>query len=154
MSLEQQKSRKDLKQNLKEVFLKYKIYFGYILAYILTLALIFSPFWQLVIIAGIIGGLCVPNTRKGSKIGAIGIMGAWATYIIIKILTSDISTLMNQVAVIIFGGENLGFLMFILIIFLGGIIGSFGGVIGAAIRTIITPPEEVQDKELEEKDEN
>jgi len=137
----------EIDRNIKDIFVKYQNYIGYILSYILGLILIFSPIWQLMIISAIVGGLCVTNSRTGAKVGAFGIVASWLTYIIYSILISNVEILMNQVAQIIFGVGDFGFVLIVIILVLGGIIGAFSGVIGSSIRAIIIIK---KDKDFEE----
>ncbi|MBD3198127.1 MAG: hypothetical protein GF317_23960 [Candidatus Lokiarchaeota archaeon] len=94
-----------------------------------------TSIWQLFIIAGIVGGLINKTVKYGAFSGALGVFIQWGLYIIDGLLFKSVYGVLD-----IFGsfiiGVGYGWLILILIIFLGFIIGGIGGTIGSSGRII------------------
>jgi hypothetical protein len=125
------------KSTIKELTTTHTYLVGILVCFALAFIFIYIPVWQLVIIPGIIGGLFAKDTKKSALVGLIGVCAGWGTYVLIKIIVSDVEVLFDQVGVVIAGVEGLGFVFIILAIIIGGVIGLFGAIIGCSIRNLV-----------------
>jgi len=104
-------------------------------SFLLALLFALTPFWYLVILAGIAGGWFTRKMRWGAFSAAAGGALAWLLYILVQ----GRWTLLEQVGGIIIGGAGKGTVIAIIIIILGGILGALGGYIGSGLRLLISP---------------
>jgi hypothetical protein len=128
-----------------EQFNKIMFYVAPALGFILAFALAFTPVWHLSILVGIIAGAFYNRMKQGVVAGLIGVGLGWTLYVIIKISTSNIETLLNQVGGIILGSPDMGWLFIIAVIILGFVFGALGGTLGSGIRKLIHPPTETSE---------
>ncbi|NPD89543.1 MAG: hypothetical protein HGN29_12560 [Asgard group archaeon] len=129
--------------NVKETFSqvlsfldKRASYMGFIFCFVFALIFVFTPLWQLSILASFIGGLFYKKMNKGALIGSVGVALAWAIYIVIEISSTNVSTLFDQVGGIIIGLTGFGWIFILVLILLGAIFGSLGGSFGSGIRIL------------------
>jgi hypothetical protein len=111
-------------------------YLGFIFCFIFALIFVFTPLWQLSILAGLIGGLFYSKMSKGALMGLAGVTLAWTVYIIIEISSTNVYTLFDQVGGIILGLTGFGWVFIIILILIGGIFGTLGGSFGSGIRIL------------------
>lgn len=111
-------------------------YLGFAFCFIFALIFVFTPLWQLSILAGFIGGLFYNKMSKGALMGLAGVAAAWIVYIIIEILSSSVYTLFDQVGGIILGTIGFGWVFIIVLILIGAILGTLGGSFGSGVRII------------------
>ncbi|MBD3212356.1 MAG: hypothetical protein GF311_07095 [Candidatus Lokiarchaeota archaeon] len=94
-----------------------------------------TSIWQIFIIAGIVGGLINKTVKYGTLSGALGVLIQWGLYIIDGLVFKSVYGVFD-----IFGsfiiGVGYGWLILILVLFLGFIIGGIGGIIGSSGRII------------------
>ncbi|MHA1727814.1 MAG: hypothetical protein ACTSWY_03700 [Promethearchaeota archaeon] len=83
----------------------------------LEILFILTPYWQLAIMAGVIGGILCTEMKWGTISGGAGILLSWGAGIWYQIIGIHTNVLLNQIADLILGSESLGG-MFILIIML------------------------------------
>lgn len=110
---------------------------GILVAGLLAWALSYTIIWQLVIIAGLAGGLLNTSFRRGSLSGTIGIGLSWLGMMIYDLVASNTYILLEQ-----FGGllglDEMGYIIFIVILLIGIIFGALGGAIGGSLRMLIS----------------
>lgn len=110
---------------------------GILVAGLLAWALSYTMIWQLVIIAGLAGGLLNTSFRRGSLSGTIGIGLSWLGMMIYDLVASNTYILLEQ-----FGGllglDGMGYIIFIVILLIGIIFGALGGAIGGSLRMLIS----------------
>lgn len=110
---------------------------GILVAGLLAWALSYAMIWQLVIIAGLAGGLLNTSFRRGSLSGTIGIGLSWLGMMIYDLVASNTYILLEQ-----FGGllglDGMGYIIFIVILLIGIIFGALGGAIGGSLRMLIS----------------
>jgi hypothetical protein len=104
-------------------------------SFLLALLFALTPFWYLILLAGIAGGWFTRKMRWGAISAAAGGALAWLLYILIQ----GRWILLEQVGGIIIGGEGKGTIIVIIIIILGGVLGALGGYIGSGIRLLVSP---------------
>lgn len=110
---------------------------GILVAGLLAWALSYAMIWQLVIIAGLAGGILNTSFRRGSLSGTIGIGLSWLGMMIYDLVASNTYILLEQ-----FGGllglDGMGYIIFIVILLIGIIFGALGGAIGGSLRMLIS----------------
>ena len=112
---------------------------SFILTALITFILTYVPVWQLIIIPGIVGGLLNKTMRRGIYSGVLGVSIVWLIYMIYKMAANDVYTNLDQFAGLIFGSLGYGWIIFILILFLGILFGALGGAIGSGVIVLIRP---------------
>ncbi len=116
---------------------KYGIYMGIAVSFLVAYLAIILSIWQLAVVAGIIGGFFCTKTKLGALIGSLGVGLAWLLYVIIKVITSEIVTLFDQVGTVITGAEGFGMILIVVVVVIGFLFGLFGGYLGSSIRVLI-----------------
>ena len=111
-------------------------YFGFVFCFIFALIFVFTPLWQLSILASFIGGFFYNKMSEGALMGLAGVAAAWVIYIIIEVLSSNVYTLFDQVGGIILGTIGFGWVFIIVLILIGAILGALGGSFGSGVRII------------------
>ena len=110
---------------------------GILVAGLLAWALSYTMIWQLVIIAGVVGGLLNNSFRRGSLSGTLGIGLSWLGMMLYDLVASKTYILLDQ-----FGGllglSGMGYIVFIVILLMGVIFGALGGAIGGGLRGLIS----------------
>lgn len=122
--------------------LKFSLWIGIGTAFLSSFLFSLTPWWQLALLAGILGGVWSQKTGKALLSGMIGVLMGWGLSVLLKILTQHTNVLLAQIAELIFGIEDMGFLITIGILLIGTILGTLGGIIGNAIRLLIIPKAE------------
>lgn len=122
-----------------EIVNKHPQYFAIFLTFILSILFTLIPFWPLFFVAGIFGGLLCTKMKCGALSAMIGIIISWGIYIIIEIIRNNTIILFDQLGVLITGSTGLGFLLILIVLIVGAIIGLLSGTIGSGIRILIEP---------------
>ncbi|MBD3352484.1 MAG: hypothetical protein GF364_13430 [Candidatus Lokiarchaeota archaeon] len=123
------------KINSKNFFL------GVIISFTFSFVLSILPVWQLVIISAIVGGFFLKDAKIGGLASLIGVVSSWAMYLIINILTGSVWILVDQIGALLIGNSGYGFVVVIMILLIGGILGFLGGYIGTALWQIVAEQE-------------
>lgn len=106
---------------------------GLLISFCLALLFTATPFWQLGLLAGFAGGICLNRMRWGALSGFLGVALAWLAYMVAQ----DAWTLLDQIGGIIIGGKEKGTIIGLVVTVIGSFLGGLGGAIGAGIRRII-----------------
>ncbi len=122
--------------SINDILEKYGTYLGICAGFIVAFLATFTSFWQLAIVAGIIGGIFCIKTKLGALVGSLGVGLAWLVYVIIKALTTQVIALFDQVGSIIIGSTGLGIVFVILVVVIGFLFGLIGGYLGSSIRVL------------------
>ncbi len=99
----------------------------------ITYALTFVEYWQLIVIPGLVAGVLNKDTKRGARSGAIGVFIVWFIYIIYAIATRGTYIYLDQFAGLIFGSLGYGWILIVIVLVLGIILGALSGFIGGAI---------------------
>jgi len=113
------------------------ISFGLLLTFIS--ALIFEVFgiWQAMVIAGLVGSFVVNRSSHAFFVGFSGVVLCWLTILIYSEIFHEIFPLMKITARVMMMPNNFSFLLFIMTLFLGGILGGLGGLNGLWWRRVV-----------------
>ncbi len=122
-----------------EIINKYSPYFAIFLTFIFSFLFTLIPFWPLAFVAAIFGGFLCTKMKCGALSAMIGIIISWGIYIIIGIMRNNTNILFDQLGVLITGSTGLGFLLILVVLIVGAIIGMLGGTIGSGIRILVEP---------------
>ena len=122
--------------------MKFSLWIGIGTAFLSSFLFSLTPWWQLALLAGILGGVWSQKTGKALLSGMIGVLMGWGLSVLLKILTQHTNVLLDQITELIFGTEGMGFLVMIGILLIGTILGTLGGIIGNAIHLLIIPKAE------------
>lgn len=130
--------------NVKETFSqvlsfldKRASYMGFVFCFIFALIFVFTPLWQLSILASFIGGLFYNKMNKGALIGLAGVALAWSIYMVIEVLSTNVYALFDQVGGIILDLIGYGWVFILVLILIGAILGTLGGSFGSGVRMLI-----------------
>lgn len=139
MTMEEKESTliTEKKTDWKNQLDKISIYLAPVICFLLAFGFAFTPIWQLSFIAGIIGGLFFYEMKKGLLVGMIGVGLGWTLYLLIEILTSKVSLIIDQILAIFISNDNLSWLAYLILILLSLIIGILSGSLGSGIRRLI-----------------
>ena len=112
-------------------------YMGFLFSFILAFIFVFTPLWQLSILASFVGGLFYNKMSKGALMGLAGIVSAWVIYIVIEVLSTQVYYMFDQVGGIILGLTGYGWVFILVLILIGAILGTLGGSFGSGVRMLI-----------------
>lgn len=93
------------------------------------LGFIWSYAWILMLAAGFVGGFLVKSSGLGFLTGFLGVVSSWFLYFIIYMFQGPFFEFSNLIASIL-GIGDLGFVVIILALIIGGVIGGLGGLNG------------------------
>ncbi|MHA1805010.1 MAG: hypothetical protein ACTSU4_10870 [Promethearchaeota archaeon] len=93
------------------------------------------PFWQLVVIAGIIGGYFNQRMRRSILSGALGVCAYWTGYAIYFMITINAYVILDQIGGL-FLAEGFGWFILLIILGMGAIFGALGGALGNVMRIL------------------
>ena len=97
-----------------------------------------SFIWQLIIIAGLIGGFFNKTMKRGTLGGATGVGVFWLIYMVHGIITKNSNVLLDQFGEILIG-TGYGWLIFLIVFLMGILYGALGGAIGSGIKNLLKP---------------
>lgn len=110
---------------------KRNLLIGIMISLILSSLLSLIPIWQLIFIAGFIGGVINRRVIFGAISGAIGVGGFWILYVIDGIFFRGLYKLFDIAGSLIIS-SGLGWLFLLLMILLGIVFGLLGGTLGSS----------------------
>ncbi len=126
-----------LEQELRSVF---SLKFSRIILIVIVSAILFTitGIWQLIVVAGFLGGFFTSNGKKGFLAGFLGVFFGWMALFLFYALTTEMLYFFQFWMVETLGItiEWLYILMMICSAF-GGLIGGLGGLNGAIVSNIV-----------------
>lgn len=111
--------------------------------------------WMLMLFAGAIGALFVRRIRRAFLNGFLGIGLAWGLLFVYLAVTAQAMAVAN-VFIGLLGLEGLGFIVIIISVLFGAMLGGFGGMLGRALYELIDeflPSSTISDQSLPHKPE-
>ncbi len=110
-------------------------------AFLLAELLLLTGTWQLAYLAGFLAGMLSPRIRRGILLGAAGVMVAWAAYLVYVFVAGAGLQLASLVGSILGVGPGAWWLLTVLTLLLGAILGAVGGITGCtAARLFLWQP--------------
>lgn len=111
---------------------------GLLLALVLTLLSYFVlPMWQIIVPIGIIAGLKAKSGKKGFFAGLGGVVIGWGLLLGTQSAFSPIAGSAKLLSQIMGLGGSVWWLIIVLTLIIGGLIGGFSGLVGAYVREMI-----------------
>jgi hypothetical protein len=125
---------------------KYGIFLGFDATFVFAFIFVFTPYWWLALVAGVIGGIFVLNTKSASRVGFLGVLSAWIIFLLIKIAINEILSLIDLIGNIIIGGSGNGWIILLIIMIVGGCMGALGAYFGSALRGLLFSANQPEEK--------
>ncbi len=100
------------------------------------LGMVWTYAWILMVGAGFLGGFLIKKAGKGFLVGFLGVIIAWLIYFLIYWIIGPIWEFADVLAGL-FGLTGMGFVVVLLSLILGGLLGGLGGLNGHYIASII-----------------
>lgn len=126
------------KERLQTSFVAHDWVWGLIIAFAGGLLLTLTSVWQLVAIAGFIGGLLVKKKASIAWwVGFIGVALAWLAIVLVFVAIGPAWKTMDLVVAIIVGSTGLAGIGLALTLAIGGLVGGGAGFLGFSIAAII-----------------
>jgi hypothetical protein len=104
----------------------------------LTLLFTLIPVWQLIVIPGIVAGFFNKQLRYAVLSGLTGVTLSWLIYMIVAFATRNTFAILEQIGELMVG-SGFGWLIFLIVLILGLIMGALGGGIGYSISILLKP---------------
>lgn len=124
-------------KSIQKYYIKYPQLFAGGLTFVLTMLFTLTPYWQLTILAAVIGGLLCTKTKCGILSALVGTTLAWGLYICIGVIRNNTNILFDQLGSFIIGSSGFGILLIFIILIVGALFGVLGGIIGSGIRILL-----------------
>ena len=97
------------------------------------------PVWQLVILAGLIGGILASKRSIAFLAGFFGTSIAWSMYFWIMQMQFGTAVIPLQFSTLIFGNESIGSSFWLIFSLVGGLISGSAGWIGYILKSLFFP---------------
>ena len=97
------------------------------------------PVWQLVIFAGLVGGILASKRSIAFLVGFFGTCIAWGMYFWIMQMRFGTGVIPLQFSTLIFGDASLGSSFWFIFSLVGGLIGGSAGWIGYILKSVFFP---------------
>ncbi|MCP4760510.1 MAG: hypothetical protein GY870_01935 [archaeon] len=120
-------------EKIENIFLPERNLIGFICALTLGFLLELTGYDLLMIIAGFTAGIFVKRGKFSFIIGFISVALAWSIYFIVYTINSPLISLLDLIGTVITDLAGIpfsGIILVIVSIFVGGLLGGFGGLIG------------------------
>ena len=102
---------------------------AFLVAFVLALLLLLTRTWQLAFLAGFVGGM-LARPRRGFVIGTLGVGLAWAGYLVYLFAFTPAQALASLFLDILGAGAGAWWLLPLLTVVLGLLVGGVGGLVG------------------------
>lgn len=109
---------------------KRNLLIGTMISLILSALLSLVPIWQLIFIAGFVGGVINRKIIFGAISGAVGVGSFWVLYVIDGLFFRGLYNLFDIFGSILIG-SGFGWLIVLIIIIMGLLFGLLGGTLGS-----------------------
>ncbi|MHA2205323.1 MAG: hypothetical protein ACXADL_06965 [Candidatus Thorarchaeota archaeon] len=107
-----------------------------IIVIVLGIALELSGVWMTMIIAGTLGALFVRRHRHAFLAGFLGVAISWTVLFLVLTMTSQASVI-AEFFIGLLGITGLGWLVMVISILVGALLGAFGGLLGRSVYELI-----------------
>ncbi len=92
--------------------------------------LLLTGTWQLAYLAGFLGGMLCPKARRAMLLGGLGVAVAWAAYLVYVFVLGQGLQLADLVGQILGVGPGAWWLLTLMTLILGLLLGAVGGLTG------------------------
>lgn len=99
-------------------------------AFLLAELLLMTGTWQLAYLAGFLAGILSPRIRRAMVLGAAGVLVAWCAYLVYVFVLGRGFELASLVGDILGAGPGAWWLLTVMTLLLGAILGAVGGITG------------------------
>ncbi len=99
--------------------------------FVLALLLLLTGTWQLAYLAGFLVGILSLRARRALLLGALGVSTAWAAYLVYVFVAGQGLQLANLVGEVLGVGSGSWWLLTLLTLVLGILLGAVGGLTGS-----------------------
>lgn len=107
-----------------------------IIVIVLGIALELSGVWMTMIIAGALGALFVRRHRRAFLAGFLGVGISWTVLFLVLTMTSQASVV-AEFFIGLLGLTGLGWLVMVISVLVGALLGAFGGLLGRSVYELI-----------------
>ena len=118
--------------------MKRNYWLGFLIAFITAIILDLLIGWPSALVAGVLAGLCFRKASPAFWIGALGVGSAWLLMTIVPGIWSPTVKLAGKLVLVLGLSANFSFLMFLLTVIVGGILGGLGAANAVLACNIIT----------------
>ncbi len=98
--------------------------------FVLALLLLLTGTWQLAYLAGFLVGILSMRARRALLLGALGVSTAWAAYLVYVFVAGQGLQLAELVGRVLGVGSSAWWLLLLLTLVLGVLLGAIGGLTG------------------------
>ncbi len=103
---------------------------AFLAAFAVAELLLLTGTWQLAYLAGFLAGMLSGRLRRAAVLGALSVLVAWAAYLVYVFLAGKGLELANLVGQILGVGSGAWWLLTVLTLILGALLGAVGGLTG------------------------
>ncbi len=103
---------------------------AFLAAFAFAELLLLTGTWQLAYLAGFLAGMLSVKMRRAALLGALSVLVAWAAYLVYVFLAGLGLDLANLVGSILGVGQGAWWLLTVLTLVLGALLGAVGGLTG------------------------
>ncbi len=103
---------------------------AFLAAFAMAELLLLTGTWQLAYLAGFLAGMLSGRLRRAAVLGALSVLVAWAAYLVYVFLAGKGLELANLVGQILGVGSGAWWLLTVLTLILGALLGAVGGLTG------------------------
>lgn len=111
-------------------FREFSVRVVFLSAFLLAELLLLTGTWQLAYLAGFLAGILSSRAVRAMIVGAAGVLVAWAAYLVYVFLAGAGLQLANLVGQILGVGSGSWWLLTVMTLLLGAILGAIGGLTG------------------------
>ncbi len=111
-------------------FPDYSVRVVFLASFLLAELLLLTGTWQLAYLAGFLAGILSLHIRRAVLVGGTGVLVAWAAYLVYVFLAGAGLQLADLVGEILGVGNGAWWLLTVLTLFLGALLGMVGGFTG------------------------
>lgn len=111
-------------------FPDYNVRIVFLATFLFAEVLLMTGTWQLAFLAGFLAGILSSRIRRAMLVGAAGVMVAWAAYLVYVFVAGEGLQLANLVGEVLGVGAGAWWLLTVLTLLLGAILGALGALTG------------------------
>ncbi len=118
-------------------FREYGVRVVFLSTFLLAELLLLTGTWQLAYLAGFLAGILSPRIRRAVVVGGAGVLVAWSAYLVYVFVAGAGLQLADLVGAILGVGGGSWWLLTILTLLLGAVLGAVGGFTGCTAARLL-----------------